>query len=301
MIFPSKIRAYFTLSAESARSWVAQIKKAINYRNILDDYEFKNDLGEGKFGQVKLGISRKTNVKVAIKILKKREMNTSDLELARNEIDIMRVCKHPNIIRLLDTYENYKYIYIISEYLSGGDLKDFVHDSKTTFKEEKVVKIIKQIASGVQYLHTLGIMHRDLKPENIMLNSKIFNNFTSVKIMDFGLSKVLGKDEKTCEGFGTICYVAPEILSRKMYDFKSDIWSLGVVAYYVNSRALPFDDEDDDEDKIAKMTLSRNVDFPVKQWSGKTKEAVEIVKLCLNKKQEERINIKQVLEHAWFK
>ena len=152
-----------------------------------------DDIGEGKFGLVKLGVHKSTKEKVAIKIIQKSSMKDNDAELVRTEIDIMKLCHHPNIVRLLDHFENAEYIFIIMEYLSGGSLTNYIKKSKFTLSEKRILEIIYQIALGLKYLHQYGIVHRDLKPDNIMLTEK--ENMNQIKIMDFGLSKIMGPKE----------------------------------------------------------------------------------------------------------
>ena len=109
--------------------------------------------------------------------------------------------------------------------------------------------IAHQLATAIYYLHSYGVIHRDLKPENIMLAHKIDPNDTTtvpeVKIMDFGLSKIIGPAERATEPYGTLSYVAPEVLREKAYDSQVDLFSLGVVIYLMLSGTLPFDDKDD--------------------------------------------------------
>ena len=301
LIFFSKVRVYFTLSLKSRDEWINRISHSLDHKNIMDDYEIENDIGVGKFGDVKLGINKKTFEKVAIKILNKKRMNISDLELAKSEIDIVSFCKHRNIIRFIESYENYKYIYIIFEHVSGGDLFDYINEKNFNINEDKVKKIIKQISLGISYLHKYGIMHRDIKPENILLKCKSISTFTCVKIIDLGLSKIIGIEERAIEGYGTICYVAPEILQNKAYDKKIDIWSIGIILYYILSKKLPFDDENQNEEKIGKLTLLRHPEFSSRNWGNRSKESMELIKQCLIKNNDKRIDIFEFMKHVWLK
>jgi serine/threonine protein kinase len=123
---------------------------------------------------------------------------------------VLKICQHPNIIKLEDIFENQDYLYIIMEYLRGGDLFSFLEKRKFRVREEIAKHISHQIATALYYLHSFGIVHRDLKPENILIVTLEEN--PSVKIVDFGLSKTFGPGETCKEPFGTLCYVAPEIL-----------------------------------------------------------------------------------------
>ena len=298
IIYQAKIKNYYTTDKEIAFKFLETIKLAIGYLNFFDFYDMEKDLGEGRFGKVKLGIHKRTNQHVAIKIINKKEMTSTDGELVKSEIDIMKLCHHPNIVHLLDHFENGEYIFIVMEYLAGGDLDSYLRKQKTLFTEEKAANLMYQIASGIQYLHQYGIVHRDLKPENIMLTEA--NDNGKVKIMDFGLSKIMGPQEKASDGFGTINFVAPEVLSRTPYNKSIDIWSIGVILYYVLSGRLPFDDPSDNDEVIAKYTVFKEVEFPKQFWGKRSSEVIDLISKCLIKKPEKRITIEGVLNHEWF-
>ena len=126
--------------------------------------------------------------------------------------------------------------------MQGADLFDYLTEREFKLSENRVREISFQLAQGLKYLHSFGIVHRNLKLENIMMTD---TTETSVpKFVDFGLSKMIGPQEKADEPFGTLGYVAPEILKNKPYNFSCDIWSLGCIIYAIVSRSLPFDSED---------------------------------------------------------
>ena len=112
IIYPKKARLYYVESELEYNTWMEKIKRTIGFSNLTDKYEVRQKLGKGKFGLVRLGIDKNTQRKVAIKIMNKKEMNNQDLELVKTEIEILKVCQQPNIIRLYDVYENLDYIYI---------------------------------------------------------------------------------------------------------------------------------------------------------------------------------------------
>jgi len=279
-------------------TWINQIKKAIGYENFLEFYQLYNVLGEGKFGVVREGVHKKTGCTVAIKMVKKEKMNNSDLEMMRSELDIMKLCQHPNIVRLLDHFENDEYIFLVMELLSGKNLNKYLVKNRFKFTEEKASNIVHQIASGLKYLHQYGVVHRDLKPDNIMLSDTSSNPI--FKIMDFGFSKVLGPNERVADGFGTLSFVAPEVLVRRPYNKQIDIWSLGVILYYILSGDLPFDDEDDNEEKIAKKTVFEEVTFPKEKWNNRSLLCIDLISKCLVKNPEKRITIDNFIDHEWI-
>lgn len=299
VIFTNKSRMYYTISKEARDKWMAGFKESIGYQTFTDIYNIDKNLGEGKFGLVKLGIHKKTGEKVAIKIIKKNDMDQKDLELVRSEIDIMKLCKHKNVVRLLDHFENSEYIFIVMEYLAGGDLGNYSKKKKYTILEEEAVRIIYQITLAIEYLHKYGVVHRDLKPDNIMLSEA--NDTSSIKLMDFGLSKILGPQEKVSDGFGTLSFVAPEVLVRKPYNKEVDIWSIGITAYYIMTGTLPFDDEEDNEEKIAKQIVFNKLTFYDKKWSKISDICKDFIESCLIKEPEKRFSAKDLLNHEWLK
>ena len=298
LVFPSKERSFYCNTKEIYDNFNQALKEAFGYQNFFDYYEMLDDLGEGIFGSVKLGVEKKTKERVAIKIIKKNKTKPSDIELVRTEIDVMKLCHHPNVVHLLDHFENAEYIFIVMEYIRGGRLTDYMKEKKYNFTEKRAAEIIYQIALGVKYLHKYGIIHRDLKPDNIMLTEA--SDKGQIKIMDFGLSKILGKKEKTVDGFGTLTFVSPEVLIRKPYNKEIDIWSIGVILYLLLSGDLPFDDEDDDEQKIAKSIVFNEVEFPQKKFGNKSKEVIDLIKGCLTKDPKNRIKVDEILKSEWI-
>lgn len=112
IVYPKKTRVYYVENQENYDSWIDSIKRAIGYSNLTDSYEVKQKLGNGKFGLVKLGIHKKTGRKVAVKIINKTNMSLEDQGLVKTEIEILKVCQHPNIIKLYDVFENVDTIFI---------------------------------------------------------------------------------------------------------------------------------------------------------------------------------------------
>ena len=128
-----------------------------------------------------------------LKLLKKNKTKASDIELVRTEIDVIKLCHHPNVVHLLDHFENAEYIFIVMECIHGGVWLT-IWKKKFNFTEKRAAEIIYQISLWVKYLHKYGIIHRDLKPDNIMVTEA--GDKGQIKIMDFGLSKILGKKKK---------------------------------------------------------------------------------------------------------
>ena len=251
LIFPNKRRIYYLETLAERDQWVEKIKQVIGYANLHDFYDLKESLGKGKYGLVKRGEHKKSGKEVAVKIVKKKELSLKDIELLKREIEVLKICQHPNIIRFYDVFENSDYIYIVMEYLKGGDFFTYLELKNFKISEDRAREIAHQIATSIYYLHSFGIAHRDLKPENILMVDG--SGDSQIKLVDFGLSKTFGPGETCCEPFGTLCYVAPEILLQKPYHKSVDCWSFGIIIYLMLSRHLPFDSNDDKE--IGRKTI----------------------------------------------
>lgn len=193
-------------------------------------------------------------------------------------------------------FENQEYIYIVMEYLKGGDLFNYLEKRDFTITENKARELSHSIATGIFYLHSFGIAHRDLKPENILMTDD--TDDAVPKLVDFGLSKIVGPNETCNDPFGTLSYVAPEVLLQKPYDKGVDLWSLGVIIYLLLSGTLPFDDDDDRE--IARQTIHDEVDFSYHVWKNVGSDVKQLIKKLLEKDKKDRMKLEEVLQHPWI-
>lgn len=184
---------------------------------------------------------RLAHKKVAVKILKKEKMKERNLAQAKTEIETLKLCQHKNIMRLHEVFENADNIYLVLEYLGGGNVYSYIKERHFEIKEAILKKIAKSVASAISYLHSYGIIHRDIKPDNV-----VFVNTTDtsdVKLVDFGLSKILEPNGLATESVGTLCYAAPEILLGAKYSKSVDLWSYGVMLYWMLVGKFPFSPE----------------------------------------------------------
>ena len=298
ILFPQKTRTYYFESEVDYKTWLTKLKLAIEYKSLLEKYEVKEKIGKGKFGLVKYGIDKKTKREVAIKIMAKKTMEPSDLELAKTEIDILKISQHPNIIKIYDVFSTADYIYIVMEYCAGGDLLSYIEKTHYKLPEPRACEIIHKLSMAIYYIHSYGIVHRDLKPENILMTDNSEN--ADIRLLDFGLSKIIGPNQKCTEPYGTLSFVAPEVLRGKPYDKSVDLWSIGIITFLLLCGYLPFDDKHS-EREIARQTIQDPVPFHSKIWSKFSKEAKDFVNGLLKKKPEERYTITQILEHPWIK
>ena len=144
-----KARILYFQNEQSYHQWVDELKKASGYSDLMMFYDMVKDVGKGQFGVVKLATHKKTGQKVAIKTIKKKDMKQSALELQRNEIEVLKVCQHPNIIRMIDVFESPDYFFIVLEYLEGGDLFEYLEARQFKISENMVKQLILEVAQGL--------------------------------------------------------------------------------------------------------------------------------------------------------
>ena len=157
-------------------------------------------------------------------------------------------------------------------------------------------ELTHQVATAMFYLHSFGIVHRDMKPDNLMMISH--EESAPVKIIDFGLSKIIGPSESTVDPFGTIPYAAPEIILRHPYDMSVDMWSFGVTLYFLLSGAHPF--EAPSQQELLKRIVKVPPPFEGAAWEKVSPEAIDLIQRLLEKDRASRIKIVQVLEHPFI-
>ena len=295
----SKLRKFYTSDLAIYDKFITNIKLAIGHRNFEDFYEIKKEIGMGRNSHVNLGIQKSTGKLVTIKIITKKDETKKEEELVRYEIDILKFCHHENIVHLVDYFETKDNMIIILNYIEGSTLGEYLKENNFNFKESKASKIILQIANGIKYLHKFGIIHRDLKPDNIMISQKDKNSEIEVKIMDFGLSKIASNEEKLVEGFGTLYYAAPELIQNNPYNKEIDVWSLGIILFYMFTGCYPFMAKEEEE--IEEKIINDPVEFKDGEWVHISDNVQDLIRKCLEKCPEERITIDDFINHPWFK
>uniref|UniRef100_A0A3B3ZRY8 Protein kinase domain-containing protein n=1 Tax=Periophthalmus magnuspinnatus TaxID=409849 RepID=A0A3B3ZRY8_9GOBI len=208
------------------------------HANYVGPYRLEKTLGKGQTGLVKLGVHCVTCQKVAIKIVNREKLSESVLMKVEREIAILKLIEHPHVLKLHDVYENKKYLYLVLEHVSGGELFDYlVKKGRLTPKEAR--KFFRQIMSALDFCHSHSICHRDLKPENLLLDEK--NN---IRIADFGMASLQVGDSLLETSCGSPHYACPEVIRGEKYDGrKADVWSCGVILFALLVGALPFDDD----------------------------------------------------------
>ncbi|CAA2992202.1 CBL-interacting kinase 32 [Olea europaea subsp. europaea] len=260
----------------------------------IGKYEVGRTIGEGTFAKVKFAKNSETGQPVALKILDKDKVLKHKIaEQIKREVATMKLIKHPNVVRLYEVMASKTKIFIVLEFVTGGELFDKIVNHGRMLEDE-ARKYFQQLINAVDYCHSRGVYHRDLKPENLLLDAS-----GNLKVSDFGLSALSQqvKDDgllhTTC---GTPNYVAPEVLDDHGYDgATADLWSCGVILFVLLAGYLPFDDSN-------LMNLYNKIssaEFTCPPWISFN--ARKFITRILNPNPVTRITIPEILKDEWFK
>ncbi|XP_035847690.1 5'-AMP-activated protein kinase catalytic subunit alpha-1 isoform X1 [Sander lucioperca] len=257
----------------------------------IGHYILGDTLGVGTFGKVKVGQHELTKHQVAVKILNRQKIRSLDVVgKIRREIQNLKLFRHPHIIKLYQVISTPTDIFMVMEYVSGGELFDYIcKNGKLDEKESR--RLFQQIISAVDYCHRHMVVHRDLKPENVLLDAHM-----NAKIADFGLSNMMSDGEFLRTSCGSPNYAAPEVISGRLYAGPEvDIWSSGVILYALLCGTLPFDD-----DHVP--TLFKKICdgiFFTPQYLDPS--VISLLKHMLQVDPMKRATIKEIREDEWFK
>ncbi|RAL37266.1 hypothetical protein DM860_004188 [Cuscuta australis] len=257
----------------------------------LGKYDLGRTIGEGAFAKVKFAENTETGENVAIKILAKNTvLEHKMVEQIEREISIMKIVRHPSILQLHEVLSSQTKIYFVSEFASGGTLFDKIVQHGR-LNEDEARRYFQQLIDAIAHCHSKGVCHRDLKPENLLLDS-----IGNLKVSDFGLGALSHHGVKllhtTC---GTPNFVAPEVLGDHSYDGSvADVWSCGVILYFLMARYLPFEGVD-------LLTLHQKInaaEYVCPSWF--TPGAISLIQKILDPNPENRIKIEGIRKDPWF-
>ncbi|ELU04715.1 hypothetical protein CAPTEDRAFT_111937 [Capitella teleta] len=205
----------------------------------MEKYEKIRVVGRGAYGTVYLCRRLADNKHVIIKQIPVEQMTKEERQAALNEVKVLSMLDHPNIIEYYENFLEDKALMIVMEYAQGGTLFEYLQQrNELLLEEEEILRFFAQMLLSLQHVHSKQILHRDLKTQNILLNKKK----EAVKISDFGISKFLSSKSKAYTVVGTPCYISPELCEGKPYPvLKSDIWALGCVLYELVSLKRAFE------------------------------------------------------------
>ena len=264
------------------------------------DFNFLMVIGRGTFGKVFLAELKTTKKLYAVKSIRKDILIQYDqIENTILEKDIMFECDHPFLVGMEFLFQNDMRLYFVMPFVRGGELYK-VFAAQKRFKEKQVIFYAAQMAIAIGYLHDKGIVHRDLKLENILLNQDGY-----LKIIDYGLAKMLGDGEETTSFCGTPEYLAPEMIQQIGHDKGVDWWALGILIYEMLIGVTPFFNRN--RDMLLQKIQRAKVVFPdrTKYKIDFSDDIVDLVNKLLDRDKSKRLGskggVKEVLSHPVFK
>ncbi|OMJ85486.1 hypothetical protein SteCoe_13172 [Stentor coeruleus] len=259
------------------------------------DYEPLSFLGAGGFAEVTACKHIRTKKIRAQKKIPKSKLKQYHLHTSKRpkEAYILESLNHPNILSFYEYFEDKENYYLITEVCKGNSLySQLVKSGK--FSEKKLKETMFQILKAVEYLHCKKIVHRDIKPENVLLTS---SNGLNMKLSDFGSADEIVGNEKLFGGFGSVFYLAPEILVGE-YDEKIDIWSCGVMMWVLFTGKQPYIEKD--QKAIKERIVMKPLQPCQIELEGLSCDGFDFIKKMLEVDAEIRVSAKEALKHKWF-
>ncbi|DAZ96535.1 TPA: hypothetical protein N0F65_011212 [Lagenidium giganteum] len=274
----------------------AKVIKGKAPRKVTDSYTLGKVIGSGSYSVVRASEHKATKEKFAIKCIQRSQLTEEDDEAIIMEVNILKQMDHPNIMKLHDFFTEPDYYYLVTEFVSGGELFDRIVE-KESYTEKEARDLVKILLGAIKYCHDKGVVHRDLKPENLLLMSK--DDDASIKLADFGFAKKVTMDDSglvtTC---GTPGYVAPEILEGASYGKPVDIWSIGVITYILLCGYPPF--HDDAQAILFRKIKRGKFQFDSPYWDNISNDAKDFIKKMLVVNPKDRAPVDALMAHAWI-
>eukprot|EP01114_Cavostelium_apophysatum_P023964 TRINITY_DN9210_c0_g1_i1.p1 TRINITY_DN9210_c0_g1~~TRINITY_DN9210_c0_g1_i1.p1 ORF type:complete len:325 (-),score=51.74 TRINITY_DN9210_c0_g1_i1:116-1054(-) len=264
--------------------------------SFVDNYSLCEQRGKGAFSIVYKGISKKDDKEYAVKVMSKNRngMGMRDLKRMETEVIIARRVQHPHIVSLHDVVETKLKLYLVMDLVDGGELFDQIIQ-KGSFSEKDAVVVLAQLLDAVHYLHENHIIHRDLKPENLLLKK---GDKLHVMLSDFGLSRILGDESMASTSCGTPYYTAPEILQGHGYNKHVDMWSIGVITYFMLAGYPPFLGENLPD--VINSIIHCRFSFPSPHFDQVSASAKDFISKLLVLEPWKRMDTEGGLKHPWI-
>ncbi|KXS18906.1 Pkinase-domain-containing protein [Gonapodya prolifera JEL478] len=254
-------------------------------------------LGKGSFGEVIVATEKATGNHYAVKMINKTKITSKhDIEALRREVRILKEVNHDNVMRLFNTFESDKNVFLQLEFCAGGDLFSKVVGNGVLL-EDDARKYFTQALNGIAHLHSKKIVHRDVKPENLLMSTA--DSEAIVKVADFGLSNMIQQEDLLSTWCGSPAYMAPELVKSQKYDEKVDMWSMGVVLYVLLSGCYPFWANSSKE--IYEQIKDGWFPTPEENFKGVSSDALDLIKKLIVVDPKVRLSAVEALAHPWIK
>ena len=272
---------------------IDELKRDFPYELGID-MKYLRTIDHGAFGTVLHVLDLTTNKDMAVKVINKNATRYSHIDKMKEEVSILRILSHPNIVKFYGYIETTNQLLIKMEYIKYGSLKQWIK-KRDKISEEEASIILKKILSAIEYLHSKQICHRDIKPENIMLSEE--NDLNSIKIIDFGLSAQNFDLLINNDYCGTYIYMAPELIEKKLYFNSVDMWSIGILMFILlNKGKHPFYVKGDTKREIAKKIKIGKINF----YEKISPMAKHLILKLLEPNPSWRYTAIQAIKHPWI-
>lgn len=274
---------------EQNHEWMRKLLEIVNPADPREKYHILTQIGSGASGNVFTAVDRKTSEKVAIKMIDIRKQVKKVLILT--EISVMKDKRHHNVVNYHDSYlVDGNQLWVIMEYLQFGPLTDLV--TKLELREGQIAVIVRETLKAIEFLHSNKIIHRDIKSDNILLGMD-----GQIKMIDFGFCAQLNhSDEKRRTFAGSPYWLSPEIITRKAYDTKTDIWSLGILIIEMVEGAPPYLNEA----PLKAIYLIASRGKPPINYNRISPELADFLDNCLNIDPNARATATELLKHPFL-
>lgn len=268
--------------------------------DVTDKYDMGQIVKSEEFCEIFRAKDKTTNKMYTCKKFLKKD-GRKVRKAAKNEIQILKMVKHPNILQLVDVYETKKEYFLFLELATGREVFDWILD-QGYYSEKDTSNVVRQVLEAVAYLHSLHIVHRNLKLENLVYYNRL--KHSKIVISDFHLAKLEnGLIKEPC---GTPEYLAPEVVGRQRYGRPVDCWATGVIMYILLSGNPPFYDETEDDDyenhdkNLFRKILAGDYEFDSPYWDEISDSAKTLVARLMEVDQDQRLTAQEAINHEWI-
>jgi len=282
-----------------------------NSTNFSQHYKSNKVIGVGTFAVVKHCVRKSDQQPFAVKVVDKTKLTPTEVRNLQTEISILQSLRHPNIIGIIDVFQNEQKVKIVLELCQERSLAHEIDENGSKgLPQNYCARVVYEMARCIEFLHQHHVVHRDLKPENVLFDQRS----GAVKLADFGSAKQIDakqnciKNKKSAQlnlsaflmntKMGTPLYVAPEMLTDKHYTYKVDLWSLGCILYISLCGYHPFSSRK--LDKMYQNIMKGAFDFESATWNAVDDHAKDLVNALLCVDPKERLKVEQVLHHQWI-